>query len=88
MGKLIQLNDFRKFDSSAYLTKIKQMNILDLMVEMSDFTEEWQKHEKNSLPSEVRKKGIILFTEIYHICQTPELRQAALTALSELQKHE
>lgn len=85
MGKLIQLNDYRKFDGKAYLENIRSMNVPDLLLEMMKYSEEWQKNKNNLLP-DLKKKGILLFTEVYHTCQTNEMRQAALTALSELEK--
>jgi len=85
MSNVFKLNDYRKFDALEYSNRLKTMNIPDLLYEMSVFSDEWR--EKNGqISSEFKRKGLLLFTEVYHMCQTPELRQAALTALAELEK--
>jgi hypothetical protein len=86
MAKIYNLDDYREstFDHVSYLQKLQGMSKIDLLVEMSDFTEIWNSGEKISTNN--KKRGIMLFTEIYNIAETPELRRMALEALQRLEK--
>lgn len=86
MSKVIQLSDYRKFDSQAYLKKLREMSKYDLLEEMVNYSGSWQEKTKEDITRSFIRKGILLFTEIYHTAETPELKQASLTALQELEK--
>lgn len=75
MNNVINLQEYRnkkiaEFDGQKYLSMLKLLHKVDLLQEMALFNEELQVKGYTSV---MCRKGIVLFTELLNVCQTPEL---------------
>lgn len=88
MGKLYKLSDYKKEEETdwvSYTKEIQALQIPDLLILMTELTDRLQ---KEGYTSYLRKKGIILFTEIEYCCQTEELRIMAKRMIRMLGQNE
>lgn len=85
MSNVISLKDYRDkniFDENTYRLQLQSMHKIDILEEMVRLNDQI---EIEGWTKNLCKKGIVLYTELRPICETPELTEMCTRMLKFLE---